>query len=279
MLTKGAEKIVEWQHDKLAEDLALAIQTPFLNIPLGSVWGGQFVAAQKRQDAVQKAKNREEVLESLSMPAAGTQLADVVAVKPSYTRFCLSIYEIKVSRADFQSDVRSEKYKGYLDHSHRLYFATPAGMVTKDEIPEEAGWIVRGTSGWKVMKAAPAREINIPEETMMSLIFKKQYQTVRERRTERLLKYSYNRKNQLKVVGKDLAEAWACREKYRNLADTYEDLIDQVSDAIRDGLGVEPDSPKIEMITLKNLVRQIKEKGSSMGIEPTSKAIPRKKMR
>lgn len=268
-----------WLHDKLAEDLALAIQTPFLNIPLGSVWGGQFTAAQDRQNAVEAAKTTEELIAAMSMPIPGTQFADVVVVKPSFSRFCLSIYEIKVSRADFQSDIRSGKYKGYLSHSHRLYFATPAGMVTKDEIPEEAGWIARGPSGWKVMKAAPAREINIPEKTMMSLIFKKQYQTVRERRTERLLKYSSNRKTQLTVVGKDLAEAWACREKYRELAGKYEDMVDQISGAVRDGLGVEPDFPKVEMITLKNLVKQIKEKGSTMDIESTPKALPRKKMR
>jgi len=114
-------KIKSWRHNELAEDLANIKGTNFLDVPLGSVW--------------------------LERP----QRADVVEVKPSYTRFCVSIYEIKVSRADFHSDIRTEKWKGYLEHCHRFYFTLPSGLVKKREVPEGAGLIVRGETGWSTL--------------------------------------------------------------------------------------------------------------------------------
>lgn len=79
----------KWEHNELAEDLADCKGTGFLDVPLGSV-----------------------------LLNNGTQRADVIEIKPSYTRFCITIYEVKVSRGDFLSDIRTEKYKGYLEHCH-----------------------------------------------------------------------------------------------------------------------------------------------------------------
>ena len=55
----------------------------------------------------------------------GVPRADVLTVKPSYTKFCVSIYECKVSRADFLADVNAGKWRSYLPFCHRLYFACP----------------------------------------------------------------------------------------------------------------------------------------------------------
>lgn len=52
--------------------------------------------------------------------------------------------EVKVSRGDFLSDVRSGKWRNYLKFSSRVYFAAPLGMIKKDEVPNEAGLIVFG---------------------------------------------------------------------------------------------------------------------------------------
>ncbi len=101
-----------WQHNDLAEDLAIAKGSFFLDVPLGSVWFAPY--------------------------GEGVPRADLVEIKPSYTRFCVSIYEVKVSRADFLSDIKSGKWRGYLPHCHRIYFATPAGLVDKKEIPYES---------------------------------------------------------------------------------------------------------------------------------------------
>lgn len=51
------------------------------------------------------------------------------------------IGEIKVSRPDFLSDIRSGKWKEALDACHRFYFITTYGLITEDDLPENAGWM------------------------------------------------------------------------------------------------------------------------------------------
>lgn len=145
-----------WEHNQLAEDLAIALGgTPFLDIPLGSVSLAFF-------------------------KGAGVQRADVLKVQPSYKRFAVSIYEIKISRSDFLSDIRNEKWKGYLPHCHRFYFAFPEGIAQKDDVPKEAGIMIREAKTWKVIRHPKLRDVDIPQETLYSLIFSKQRHTHRE---------------------------------------------------------------------------------------------------
>ena len=140
---------MKWKHNQLRDDLAIARDIKFKDVPLGSVWAGNWRGKGK-----------------------GTQIADALFVRPSYTQFCVSIYEIKVSRADFLSDIRSEKWRGYLNHCHRFYFAVPRGLIDKKEIPREAGLIARSDKTWRTIVQPEVRDIEIPYETMMSLVFK-----------------------------------------------------------------------------------------------------------
>ena len=68
------------------------------------------------------------------------QRADVLAIRWT-APLRIHIYEIKVSRSDFQSDIKSGKWEGYLEHCHLFFFVTPHGMVQRDEIPEGIGWV------------------------------------------------------------------------------------------------------------------------------------------
>jgi len=80
---------------------------------------------------------------------------DVAAVKPHvYARKDLRAYEVKQSRADFQRDVTSQKWRRYLQVFHRVYFAAPTGVVKVQEVPEDAGLILRGANGWTTVKSA-----------------------------------------------------------------------------------------------------------------------------
>lgn len=69
-------------------------------------------------------------------------------------------YEIKVTRADFRSEMRKpEKRAGAMALSHQFFFATPPGLVKRDEIPADCG-LVEVTAGGevKVIKRAPVRK-------------------------------------------------------------------------------------------------------------------------
>ena len=101
----------------------------------------------------------------------GLQRADVLAFKKSFALINVTIYEIKTSVADFRGDVTRDKWRGYLPFCHRLFFATPAGLVPRAEIPAEAGLIVSNREkGWSVVKAAPRHEWDLSPEQMRQLL-------------------------------------------------------------------------------------------------------------
>ena len=245
-----------WQHNELAEDLAIAKGSFLLDVLLGSGYDYKPGPTYLRYK--------------------GAPRADLVEVKPSYTRFCVAIYEVKISRSDFLSDIKTEKWRSYLPRCHRFYFATPAGMVDINEIPEEAGWIVRGDRGWKVMKAAPVRETEIPKEMLLSLLFTKQKN--RHAKQHRDLigdRYdcgpnSWRRKELYKALGKELGDALRNKDEYERQKkeyeikkEEYEHIINQIEEAIREGLGEKRVWRPADRLV--ELVREIKEKAREVG--------------
>lgn len=138
------KKELNFTHNELCFDLAEAKGTRFIEVPLGSVW-----------------LNRRK----------GPGQADVITIKPSYNRFNMDIYEVKVSRSDLLQDIKKGKYKKYLPHCNRLYFAIKKGIGTVDDIPEGVGLIVRGENGWSTVKAADKREVEFSTQMLQSLIF------------------------------------------------------------------------------------------------------------
>lgn len=61
-----------------------------------------------------------------------------MAITRSYTKPCIKIYEVKVSRSDFKGD---GKWNLYLQYCNEFYFVCPAGMITKEELPLDVGLI------------------------------------------------------------------------------------------------------------------------------------------
>jgi DNA repair protein MmcB-like len=71
----------------------------------------------------------------------GTGRPDVFSMAKSlHIKKCSPmVHEIKVSRADFFSDVKSDKWKKYTPFCSHFFFVSPKGMVQKDEVPQGAG--------------------------------------------------------------------------------------------------------------------------------------------
>lgn len=101
-------------------------------------------------------------------------IVDVAAVKPRhYARKDFRAYEVKESRSDFRTDEGSNKWRRYLQVFHRVYFATPAGLISKDEVPQDAGLIVRGKNGWHVVKAARGHTPpNLGVDAVLAMLFR-----------------------------------------------------------------------------------------------------------
>ncbi len=100
----------------------------------------------------------------------GILIFDGLAVTKSYAHPCIIGYEIKVNRSDFFGD---NKWHLYLQYCHEFYFVVPAGLVTKDEIPENAGLIYYYPEKGKLLKKRKAvyRKIEEPVGVYKYIIY------------------------------------------------------------------------------------------------------------
>lgn len=98
---------------------------------------------------------------------------DVLAVAKSFSNVRVNIYEVKVSRSDFTSDVNRGKYQIYLKDCTQFYFAAPSGLIKKQDLPEGCGLIIRTDDhGWHVAKAPPRREFKWTETLLLRLLMR-----------------------------------------------------------------------------------------------------------
>lgn len=140
-------------HQEAVESLALSKGTNLYEVKLGSPYMAYF--------------------NNVTYPG----IADVVVIKPSYTHFCVDIIEVKVNRADFMQDLNNGKYLKYFDHCHRFYFTAPKGVIHKQDIPisKGVGFIQYNPEkkSWTTIISAIKRDIEIPEETLLAMLFKR----------------------------------------------------------------------------------------------------------
>lgn len=96
-------------------------------------------------------------------------IMDAVAVKKSWTKPCITAYEIKVSRNDF---MRDEKWIYYRDYCHRMYFACPTGLIVPEELPDDTGliWYNPEKESLYTRKKALFRDIELPAEMLYYLV-------------------------------------------------------------------------------------------------------------
>ena len=100
-------------------------------------------------------------------------VVDVLAVLKSWTGMSVKIYEVKVSRSDFLADVNRGKYERYLDCCTQFYFAAPAGLIQKTELPQGCGLITRSEDkGWHVTKAGAWRDFQWKENVLFKLLIR-----------------------------------------------------------------------------------------------------------
>lgn len=121
----------KWKHDELLEDLASHLQTNDARM----VWC------------------------DMQLGPAGSTRPDVLTLDKSYSKFAPVIYEIKVTKTDFHSDVTSGKWMKYLDYASAVVFAVPQGLIGKDELPDRCGLIVRHDNVWRMARKPTPRHL------------------------------------------------------------------------------------------------------------------------
>jgi hypothetical protein len=152
MRATPTESCREFTHDGLAHDLALYLKRRYQRIS----W--------------------ENVTFASPTNGKGEQRPDVFAIVPTLTvqRFRPWVFEVKVKRGDFLSELRTEKWRHHMRYAHRFYFACPVGLIDNAEVPEGCGLIVRSDKnweGWKVVKfCKPNPDWKLTERDLARLI-------------------------------------------------------------------------------------------------------------
>ncbi len=116
----------------------------------------------------------ERPLGSVWLQGGYVPVPDVVAIKCSYTKPSVTIYEVKADKGDYAADVREDKWRRYWEHCNRFLFAVPAGLIGKDELPDGAGLITLSRKGnWSVVKAPRPHDGGLGEMELLSFLFAK----------------------------------------------------------------------------------------------------------
>lgn len=163
---------------------------------------------------------------------------DVMTMRYSYTKSDITIYEVKNRRQDFNLDVGQAKYRRYLPFCDRFYFATSAGMITKVEVPTDAGLIVYSAdkNTWSVVKASPRHEANMTEMDWKSLLMAKYTTEKRVRKLKDRIVWEENSKLSEKVLGLDLEVKKKLEE-----VEGVESRIRDIKYTVASGLGIDPE--------------------------------------
>ena len=166
-----------WGHDELAGDLARYLRRRgrylcFLNVQVGLCDDGLQRPSPPKYPAFPEEDQvaRDEAWAEYKVACAAWKTADDeywekyplpgrpdVFAFPATTRRenqVPRIYEVKVSRSDFLSDVKAEKWRRYLYAAGQVTFAVPEGLIEPTEVPTGAGLIVRCEAEWLSVKPA-----------------------------------------------------------------------------------------------------------------------------
>lgn len=148
----------------------------------------------------------------------GLLIFDGLAVTRSYTSPCITGYEIKVSRSDFQRD---NKYHLYLQYCNEFYFVVPVGLLKKEEIPDNMGLIYYYPETGKLLKKKKAlyRQIEEPIGVYKYIIYSRIEQDrtpFYEERAEYAKAYMEDRVDKQRIgfnlgskMAKDLSDAYS----------------------------------------------------------------------
>jgi len=96
-------------------------------------------------------------------------IIDALAIKKSWTKPCITGYEIKVSRQDFLND---DKWPVYMNYCHRFYFACPTGLIQPEELPEDVGlvWFNPEKQSLYTKKKSKFKNIEMPTDMFYYII-------------------------------------------------------------------------------------------------------------
>lgn len=109
--------------------------------------------------------------EDMQLGPAGSARPDVYTIPKSYSKFRPMVYECKVSVSDFRADITKGKWHNYLKYACGVVFAVPSGLITKNDLPDGCGLIVRSDASWRMSKGPTMQALeNMPRDAWLKLM-------------------------------------------------------------------------------------------------------------
>lgn len=165
-----------WTHDDLREDLASHLANP-----------------------------RRMLWQDVQLGPSGSARPDVFTLEKSFAHPRPMAYEIKVSMADFRADATVGKWTSYLKFACGVYFAVPPGLLTKADVPAQAGLLVRGEKGWRAVKKPVLSATVPPFNAMQKLLIDGLDREYRTRERQRWASWKADERLK-KQYGKDVTQ-------------------------------------------------------------------------
>lgn len=142
----------------------------------------------------------------------------------------------------------------------------------KERRGSPGGWLnCSWPKGWQVQKAAPKMDIEIPDNTLLSMLFIKGRTTVRQRNLDAALGYSASygdwdgKKRQARHLGKRIAKALRVHQELEETKMRYESANKYFASLVREALELEPDESYWPLWKVGDLVREIQRKAMERG--------------
>lgn len=110
------------------------------------------------------------VWEDIPAGPSGSVRPDVYTIEKSFSNPRPVSYEIKVSVADFRSDITSAKWKSYLDFSYGVVFAVPKGLITKKDLPNGCGLMTFNGEFWNTVKRPTLHPAPLNDDLLLKLL-------------------------------------------------------------------------------------------------------------
>lgn len=150
---------------------------------------------------------------------------DIFLMAKTYSNPRGIVYEIKVSVADFRSDVTTGKWQKYLDFACGVYFACPKGLITKNDVPPTCGLILRSEKGWRSAKAPVLSPVDLDWLVMMKLLIDGIERHTPERRAKYYQSFIETKKAN-EILGNDVATAVQDLQRTRRKQAKLQEVID-----------------------------------------------------
>lgn len=195
------------------------------------------------------------VWENIVAGPGGSVRPDVFIMEKSFANPNPISYEVKVSVADFRSDVTKAKWKAYLGFSYGLVFAAPRGLITRKDIPTGCGFIQYNGTIWHTVKRPTLHPCTIDSAMMLKLLIdgerlETQTKPIKNRDFDEWQHHETLRKK----FGQDIRQKLALIDEYP----TMKGKLDTLKSELAEALGVGPIDKWCFIQDIKHAIEQLK---------------------